>query len=135
MKAEKFARLILENCLTKKGAIYSTDYNMLYHLCFFSMCRKHTFRWVRSHGHVYANDSYIIDTNLLKKLGIKFEILNDAPRGGKNGECIIITANSRRRIKPFIDELKKYCEEKYGNEVYYRINYNTLLDAIKKIAE
>jgi hypothetical protein len=99
------------------------------------MCRKHTFRWVRSHGHVYANDSYIKDTNLLKKLGIKFEILNDAPRGGKNGDCIIITPNSRRRIKPFIDELKKYCEEKYGDEVYYRINYNTLLDAIKKIAE
>lgn len=135
MKAEKFARLILENCLTKKGYIFRADYSMLYHLCFFPMCKKYTFRWVSSYGHVYANDSYIKDTNLLKKLGIDFEILNDAPKCGKNGNYIIITKNSRRRIKPFVDELNEYCKEKYGDEVYYRINYNTLLDVIKKIAE
>ena len=105
MKAKNFAKLILSNCLTKKGDIFRDDYSMLYHLCFFSMCRKHTFRWVRSYGHVYAIDSYIKDTNLLKKLGINFETKDD-----KNDDYIIITKNSRRRIKPFIDELKKYCE-------------------------
>ena len=70
MKAENFAKLILENCLTKKGDIFRTDYDMLYHLCFFSPFKKHTFTWIRGNGYLYSKNTYDKDTNLLKKLGI-----------------------------------------------------------------
>ena len=107
MKAENFAKLIIEECLTKKGdSIKSTNAGMLYHLINHSTDKRRTFKWFNK-GKSYK-DTYIKDSNVLTKLGVDYHIDNDAPKGGKEGNYIIITEKGLRRIKPFLKEYHSY---------------------------
>lgn len=110
MKAENFAKLILEKCLTKKGTILSSDIEMLYHLIFFSSVKRRTFHWYnkgRSH-----RDSHYRDIEVLNKLGVDYGYFNDAPRGGQEGNYIIITPKGLNRIKPFLKAYHSYVDNK-----------------------
>ena len=110
MKAENFANLILEKCLTKKGTFLVSDVEMLRHLIFNPLHRKRTFRWYNK-GRSYR-DTYSRDITLLKKLGVDYKYSNDAPRGGQEGNYIIITQKGLRRIKPFLKAYYGYVNNK-----------------------
>ena len=110
MKAENFANLILEKCLTKKGTFLGSDIEMLYHLIFKPLERKRTFRWFNK-GKSYK-DTYNRDVTLLTKLGVDYEYSNDVPRGGQEGNYIIITQKGLRRIKPFLKAYHGYVNNK-----------------------
>lgn len=111
MKAENFAKLILEKCTTKKGdTLLVSDIEMLYHLIFFPSVKRRTFHWYnkgRSH-----RDSHYRDIEVLNKLGVDYGYFNDAPRGGQEGNHIIITKKGLNRIKPFLKVYHSYVNNK-----------------------
>lgn len=110
MKAENFASLILKECLTKKGDFRKSDIEMLQHLIFNPLRRRRTFKWYnKGRNH---KDTYCRDVAVLKKLGIDYDYSNDAPRGGKEGDYIIITSKGLRRIKPFLKAYYGYVNNK-----------------------
>ena len=110
MKAENFANLILEKCLTKKGTFLVSDIEMLYHLIFKPLERRRTFHWYNK-GKSYK-DTHYRDIEVLNKLGIDYGYFNDAPRGGQEGNYIIITQKGLRRIKPFLKAYYGYVNNK-----------------------
>ena len=128
MKAENLAKLILEKCLTKKRSIRVSDFEMLYHLIYHPKAKKRTFWWY-SHG-ASAKDTLYNDVDVLRKLGVDYSYLNDAPKGGKNGNYLIITEKGYRRIKPFLSEVKKYTAQGYNNISVYE----HLLNCIMQVA-
>lgn len=130
MKAENLAKLMLDKCLTKKGKILASDFDMLYHIIYNPKAKKRTFWWVGNGKRFAAKDTYFRDVHVLKKLGVDYSFLNDAPRGGKNGEYLIITEKGYRRIKPFVAEVRKYAAQGYNN---FNV-YSHLLDCIMQIA-
>ena len=132
MKAENLAKLMLDKCLTKKGKILASDFDMLYHIIYNPKEKRRTFCWYRKGNTCdwFAKDRHYRDMNVLIKLGVDYSFLNDAPRGGKNGEYLIITEKGYRRIKPFVAEVRKYAAQGYNN---FNV-YSHLLDCIKQIA-
>lgn len=130
MKAENLAKLMLANCLTKKGEILSSDFDMLYHLIYFPKAKKRTFTWHRN-GRMYsAKDTHNRDINVLTKLGVDYGYFNDAPKGGQSGNYLIITEKGYRRIKPFLVDISKYSTRSKN----YVSMYEHLLNCIKKVA-
>ena len=125
MKAENFAKLILQNCITKKGELRNDDYEMLYHILFKTKDKKRTFHW--SNRGRSARDSHYRDINTLTKLGIDYGYFNDAPRGGQEGNYIIITTKGLRRIQPFVKKFISYVGTKEKDE-------KTIINLCKLIA-
>lgn len=130
MKAENLAKLILAKCLTKKGDILVSDFDMLYHLIYHPKAKKRTFCWVRNGKRCGAKDTHYRDMDVLTKLGVDYAYLNDAPKGGQNGNYLIITEKGYRRIKPFLVEVKKYTARGYNNLSVYA----HLLNCIMQVA-
>ena len=67
MKAENFAKLIVEKCTTKKGDLRKSDMEMLYHIIHYPHTRRRTFMWFNK-GKSYR-DTHIRDIEVLNKLG------------------------------------------------------------------
>jgi hypothetical protein len=131
MKAENLAKLMLANCLTKKGEILSSDFDMLYHLIYFPKAKKRTFSWHRNGRICSARDTHNRDINVLTKLGVDYGYFNDAPKGGQSGNYLIITEKGYRRIKPFLVDISKYSTRSKNNVSMYE----HLLNCIKKVAK
>ena len=132
MKAENFAKLMLEKCLTKKGSILVSDFDMLYHIIYNPKEKIKTFVWYRKGNtcDFFAKDRYYRYMNVLRKLGVDYAYLNDAPKSGKDGDYLIITEKGYRRIKPFLSEVKKYTAQGYNNISVYE----HLLNCIMQVA-
>ena len=129
MKAENLAKLIIEKCTTKKGEIKKKYLEMLFHLCCFPTERRRTFVWF---GRSYR-DTQINDLELLTILGIDYKTNNDALKGGKNGNYIIITMKGYNRALPFIRAYKKEIKRLKDKKMYNRSV--TMADIVKNIME
>ena len=53
---------------------------MLWHIIKFPKVKHYTCKWHKNGGHFRLNDTYIKDSCVLAKLGIDYQIDNDAPR-------------------------------------------------------
>ena len=130
MKAENFAKLILERCTTKKGEIKKKYLKMLFHLCHFPTERRRTFQWFnkgKSH-----RDTHYNDIECLNLLGIDYGYFNDAPKGGQNGNYIVITIKGFNRALPFIRAYKKEVKRLAEKKMYRSV---TMADIVKNIME
>lgn len=128
MKAENFAKLILERCTTKKGEIKKKYLEMLFHLCHFPTERRRTFQWFnkgKSH-----RDTHYNDIECLNLLGIDYGYFNDAPKGGQNGNYIVITIKGFNRALPFIRAYKKEVKRLAEKKMYRSV---TMADIVKNI--
>ena len=130
MKAENFAKLVLSNCLTKKGEILSSDFDMLFHLIFLPKNKKRTFRWCRNGKRFSAKDTHFRDVKVLNKLGVDYGYFNDAPKCGQEGNYLIITEKGYRRIRPFFNKVREIARDKNTNVFIHE----HLLNCIKKVA-
>lgn len=134
MKAENFAKLILKNCLTKSGTIKTSDFEMLFCISRYPTMTRRTFKWL-SNGRYYK-DTFSRDISLLEKLGVAYESGNDAPRGGKEGNYIILSVKGLNRIKPYCKEISKIVERDRNKKKSCMFNSNEeLLEIIKEIAK
>jgi hypothetical protein len=115
MKAENFAKLIVEKCTTKKGDLRKSDMEMLYHIIHHPHTRRRTFMWLNK-GKNYI-DTHIRDIEVLNKLGIDYGYFNDAPKGGQNGNYIILTQKGYNRIKPFLKVYHSYVNNKRFEDI------------------
>lgn len=115
MKAENFAKLIVEKCTTKKGDLRKSDMEMLYHIIHHPHTRRRTFMWFNK-GKNYR-DTHIRDIEVLNKLGIDYGYFNDAPKGGQNGNYIILTQKGYNRIKPFLKVYHSYVNNKRFEDI------------------
>ncbi len=115
MKAENFAKLIVEKCTTKKGDLRKSDMEMLYHIIHHPHTRRRTFIWLNK-GRSYR-DTHIRDIEVLNKLGIDYGYFNDAPKGGQNGNYIILTQKGYNRIKPFLKVYHSYVNNKRFEDI------------------
>ena len=115
MKAENFAKLIVEKCTTKKGDLRKSDMEMLYHIIHYPHTRRRTFMWFNK-GKSYR-DTHIRDIEVLNKLGIDYGYFNDAPKGGQNGNYIILTQKGYNRIKPFLKVYHSYVNNKRFEDI------------------
>ena len=115
MKAENFAKLIVEKCTTKKGDLRKSDLEMLYHIIHYPHTRRRTFMWFNK-GKSYR-DTHIRDIEVLNKLGIDYGYFNDAPKGGQNGNYIILTQKGYNRIKPFLKVYHSYVNNKRFEDI------------------
>ena len=70
---------------------------------------------------------------LLTLLGIDYATDNDAPKGGKNGDYIIITMKGYNRALPFIKAYKKEIQRLKDKKMYNRSV--TMADIVKNIME
>ena len=131
MKAENLAKLIIEKCTTKKGEIKKKYLEMLFHLCCFPTERRRTFVWFNK-GRSYR-DTHKNDLELLTLLGIDYATDNDAPKGGKNGNYIIITIKGYNRALPFIRAYKKEIQRLKDKKMYNRSV--TMATIVKNIME
>ena len=128
MKAENFAKLIFERCTTKKGEIKKKYLEMLFHLCHFPTERRRTFQWFnkgKSH-----RDTHYNDIECLNLLGIDYGYFNDAPKGGQNGNYIVITIKGFNRALPFIRAYKKEVKRLAEKKMYRSV---TMADIVKNI--
>ena len=115
MKAENFAKLIVEKCTTKKGDLRKSDMEMLYHIIHHPHTRRRTFIWLNN-GRSYR-DTHIRDIEVLNPLGIDYGYFNDAPKGGQNGNYIILTQKGYNRIKPFLKVYHSYVNNKRFEDI------------------
>lgn len=130
MKAENLAKLIIEKCTTKKGEIKKKYLEMLFHLCCFPTERRRTFVWFnkgKSH-----RDTHYNDIECLNLLGIDYGYFNDAPKGGQNGNYIVITIKGFNRALPFIRAYKKEVKRLAEKKMYRSV---TMADIVKNIME
>lgn len=116
MKAENFAKLILTKCTTKKGEIRKKYLEMLFHLCCFPTRRRRTFQWTNKGKS--CRDTHTNDIELLNLLGVEYGYFNDAPKGGQNGNYIIITQTGFNRILPFLREYDKEVKRLKEKKMY-----------------
>lgn len=139
MKAENLAKLVIEKCVTKSNTIKVSDINMLRHIIFTPKEKKRTFKWY--YGRNYKN-TYSRDSDVLRKLNICFEFDNDAPKGGQNGNFIILNEKGLRKIKPFINAMKNELLEvfnqhyitRYKEPMSYVFDDKDILICVKKVA-
>ena len=115
MKAENFANLILTKCVTKKGTLRKSYEEMLYHIIHHPHTRRRTFHW-EMYGRSFR-DTHIRDIELLTLLGIDYGYFNDSPKGGQNGNFIILTQKGYNRIKPFLKEFHNYVNNKRFDDI------------------
>ena len=115
MKAENFANLILTKCVTKKGTLRKSYEEMLYHIIHYQHSRRRTFHW-QMYGRSFR-DTHIRDIELLTILGIDYGYFNDSPKGGQNGNFIILTQKGYNRIKPFLKEYHNYVNNKRFDDI------------------
>ena len=115
MKAENFAKLIVVKCTTKKGDLRKSDMEMLYHIIHHPHTRRRTFMCLNK-GKSYR-DTHIRDIEVLNKLGIDYGYFNDAPKGGQNGNYIILTQKGYNRIKPFLKVYHSYVNNKRFEDI------------------
>ena len=62
-------------------------------------------------------DTHIRDIEVLNKLGIDYGYFNDAPKGGQNGNYIILTQKGYNRIKPFLKVYHSYVNNKRFEDI------------------
>ena len=130
MKAENLAKLIIEKCTTKKGEIKKKYLEMLFHLCHYPLERRRTFHW-HNKGRS-CRDTQNNDLELLTLLGIDYTTDNDAPKGGQNGNYIVITIKGYNRALPFIRAYKKEVKRLADKKMYRSV---TMTDIVKNIME
>ena len=130
MKAENFANLILTKCTTKKGEIKKKYLEMLFHLCCFPTERRRTFQWFNK-GNSYR-DTHTNDIELLTLLGVDYGYYNDAPKGGQNGNYVIVTQKGYNRALPFIRAYKKEVKRLKDKKMYGCV---TMADIIRNIVK
>jgi hypothetical protein len=70
---------------------------------------------------------------LLTLLGIDYTTDNDAPKGGQNGNYIVITIKGYNRALPFIRAYKKEVNRLAKKKMYNRSV--TMADIVKNIME
>lgn len=130
MKAENFAKLIVEKCTTKKGELKKVYKEMLYHLIHYPKNKRRTFIWTNKGRS--SRDTHNNDIELLNLLGIDYGYFNDAPKGGQNGNYIMVSEKGYNRAKPFIKAYIAEYERLRTNHVYGGV---TMIDIVKNIME
>jgi hypothetical protein len=130
MKAENLAKLIIEKCTTKKGEIKKKYLEMLFHLCHFPTERRRTFQW-HNKGRS-CRDTQANDLELLTLLGIDYTTDNDAPKGGQNGNYIVITIKGYNRALPFIRAYKKEVKRLAEKKMYRSVTMTDIITNIMK---
>ena len=112
MKAEKFEKIIINNCFGSFGKVKDSDYKLLKALCFY-MERKTCFICEVKTKKVYIMGEYFrYDTikNFFDKLGLCYELVGEGFFLFKNFH---ISENSYNRIKPFLKAIRNHFFERY----------------------
>lgn len=112
MKAETLQKRIEERLFTKAGRLAKRYETLVDDVLLRPKAKHHLLEWRYSGGYVNMNFGTfngVVDG--LKLLNLSYEMGNDAPRGGKNGDYILLTPKSQKAVAPWVKwrraELKK----------------------------
>lgn len=104
-------RLAAAGLFTQKGEIKARYSSILYALAA-GVTRFHCCRWRRNgRRHQLQDDSEKI-RRVFNALRLSWTEGNDAPRGGREGDYIEITAAARRALAPVTAEFKVWLDSK-----------------------
>lgn len=110
MKSTTLQKRIEKNLFTAKGTL----------VCRYSFLDDFLIRGIW-HGKRYtgrgrhlslSTTQYLAAIEICEALQLDFELGNDAPRGGKEGDFVKLTAKGQRQIKEYVKELQAIREEK-----------------------
>jgi hypothetical protein len=111
MKASVLSQKIDKNLRLKNGNI-AVKFQDVIKLIEFPETILHPRSWVGSARYISLREGYFGETcNGLRKLGIDFEIGNDAPRGGKVGDFIRLTKKGKSQVKQYAKEAQAIYAE------------------------
>lgn len=116
MKAENFASLILENVTQRFN-----DYFLIETLCFYFNPKKIWFVTKEDIDIIYLRGTPYIFSSHIKPYFDKFGIIfENANINSSQFNYIKLSDKSYRRIKPFLNEVRKRFKNEYG----YKITFN-----------
>ena len=82
----------------------------------------HGKEWRRDGRHISLSDCrYYAAINFCDKLGIDYELGNDAPRGGKEGDFIKLTAKGKRQVAEWVKAKKAEIDARKEQEELERL--------------
>lgn len=100
MKKETLQARIEKHLYTKSGAL-AKKYEEVVELLNNPSRTLRPVSWYGRGRHISLHDNTANIEQGLSLLGIDFETGNDAPKGGKNGYFIRLTAKGKRQVKDF----------------------------------
>lgn len=102
MKKETLQKRIEKNLTTKAGTV-SVKFAEVIKLINNPETTLYPVQWHRNGRHMSISDHTANIVEGLHLLGIDFEQGNDAPRGGRNGEFIRLTAKGKQQVKDYAE--------------------------------
>ena len=111
MNKETFLKRFKPLCC-KDGSFKGNNDYFLYRILNSVIVGNNTIKyslWHKNGRHFSLEDNFIKYANIFNALKISFKLDNISPKGGKEGDVIIINNinNVRRNLKPLLEEYKK----------------------------